>query len=186
MHDFDSIRMNPLPSQCCHLSDSQRTDDNQCNDGFRWFGQRIDHTAYVLFCKNNGRLPGFLVRQTENFDKALDAQRVYMDRLLKRKPASESTQWSRRVGIGLEIWRAELPAIPKWLHRRNLKLLGRSETPRGPQRVLVSPISIHRFFSGRGYAVLESELLWICVPASLFAAVMLIRRRSETVEAPTD
>jgi len=27
-----------------------------------------------------------------NFDKALDAQRVYMDQLLKMKPASESTQ----------------------------------------------------------------------------------------------
>jgi hypothetical protein len=27
-----------------------------------------------------------------NFDKALEAQRVYMDRLLKMKPATESTQ----------------------------------------------------------------------------------------------
>ena len=27
-----------------------------------------------------------------NFDKALDAQRVYMDQLLRMKPASESTQ----------------------------------------------------------------------------------------------
>jgi hypothetical protein len=27
-----------------------------------------------------------------NFDKALNAQRVYMDQLLKMKPASESTQ----------------------------------------------------------------------------------------------
>jgi inner membrane protein len=32
--------------------------------------------------------------------------------------------------------------------------------------ILVSPLSIHRFFSGRGYAVLESELLWIWVPAA--------------------
>jgi inner membrane protein len=27
--------------------------------------------------------------------------------------------------------------------------------------IRVSPISLHRFFSGRGYAVLQSELLWI-------------------------
>jgi inner membrane protein len=52
--------------------------------------------------------------------------------------------------------------------------------------IVVSPISIHRFFSRHGYVVLESELLWIWVPAILFATVVLIRRRSEPVEAPTD
>jgi len=29
-----------------------------------------------------------------------------------------------------------------------------------------------RFFSGRGYAVLQSELLWIWVPALLFATAV--------------
>src|SRR5215467_8718082 len=37
--------------------------------------------------------------------------------------------------------------------------------------ILVSPISVHRFFSGRGLAVFRSELLWIWVPAILFAGL---------------
>ncbi len=45
--------------------------------------------------------------------------------------------------------------------------------------IRVSPISITRFFSAHGYAVLQSELLWIWVPAILFAALVLILRRSE-------
>jgi inner membrane protein len=39
--------------------------------------------------------------------------------------------------------------------------------------IVVSPISIARFFSGRGYAVLRSEVVWIWIPAFLFAAVVL-------------
>jgi inner membrane protein len=45
--------------------------------------------------------------------------------------------------------------------------------------IRVSPISVHRFFSGRGYAVLQSELLWIWLPAILFGAAILMLRRSE-------
>ena len=43
--------------------------------------------------------------------------------------------------------------------------------------ILVSPISLSRFFSRRGYAVLESELLWIWVPAVLFGAIVLASKR---------
>jgi inner membrane protein len=45
--------------------------------------------------------------------------------------------------------------------------------------ILVSPIGVARFFSYRGLAVIQSELLWICLPAALLMApVWLIRRRS--------
>ena len=44
--------------------------------------------------------------------------------------------------------------------------------------IVVSPISIARFFSERGLAVLQSELLWIWVPAGLLAVLMLAVRRS--------
>lgn len=40
--------------------------------------------------------------------------------------------------------------------------------------ILVSPIGVTRFFSARGYAILQSELLWIWLPAILFAAVVLV------------
>jgi inner membrane protein len=45
--------------------------------------------------------------------------------------------------------------------------------------IRVSPIFVHRFFSGRGYAVLQSELLWIWVPAFLLGAGILMMRRSD-------
>jgi len=48
--------------------------------------------------------------------------------------------------------------------------------------ILVSPISLHRFFSGRGYAVLENELLWIWLPAILFAIMMLAFKRTKPAE----
>ena len=51
--------------------------------------------------------------------------------------------------------------------------------------IYVSPIAIHRFFSGRGYAVLRSELQWIWVPAILFAAVVLVSRRTRTTDVLT-
>jgi len=46
LHDLDSIRVNPFPSQSCHLSDPQRTNYDRHNDGSCWFAQRLDHTAY--------------------------------------------------------------------------------------------------------------------------------------------
>jgi inner membrane protein len=48
--------------------------------------------------------------------------------------------------------------------------------------IRVSPIGAGRFFTHRGLEVLQSELLWIWVPAALLAlSVWLIRRRA----APT-
>lgn len=44
----------------------------------------------------------------------------------------------------------------------------------------VSPISMTRFFSARGHAVLESELLWVWLPAFLFAAIVLASKRTRT------
>jgi inner membrane protein len=48
--------------------------------------------------------------------------------------------------------------------------------------IRVSPIAVHRFFSARGYAVLQSELLWIWVPAFLFAGLMLMPHRTKAGE----
>src|SRR5262245_20107699 len=42
--------------------------------------------------------------------------------------------------------------------------------------IVVSPIGISRFFSSRGLAVLESELIWIWLPAFCFAALALLLR----------
>lgn len=50
--------------------------------------------------------------------------------------------------------------------------------------IRVAPISIARFFNGRGYAVLRSELLWIWLPAILFAGLVLVVRRPSQSEAP--
>jgi inner membrane protein len=45
--------------------------------------------------------------------------------------------------------------------------------------IRVSPIGFGRFFTERGLAVLQSEFLWIWIPAGLFAvSVWLLRRRS--------
>lgn len=43
--------------------------------------------------------------------------------------------------------------------------------------VLVSPIAVGRFFSRRGLDVLQSELLWIWLPAALLAVSALFLRR---------
>jgi len=40
--------------------------------------------------------------------------------------------------------------------------------------IVVSPISVTRFFSDRGVAVLHSELLWIWIPAGLLAILMFV------------
>jgi len=56
---------------------------------------------------------------------------------------------------------------------------GRYFLPWRPIRV--SPISVTRFFSSRGYTVLQSELLWIWIPAIVFAmVVMALRHRRQT------
>jgi inner membrane protein len=51
--------------------------------------------------------------------------------------------------------------------------------------ICVSPISVHRFFSGSGYAVLRSELLWIWVPAILFAGLVLTWKRMKPADVST-
>ena len=48
--------------------------------------------------------------------------------------------------------------------------------------VRVSPIGVSRFFSARGLAVLQSEVLWIWVPAILLAAVaLLVRQQTKAI-----
>jgi len=39
------------------------------------------------------------------------------------------------------------------------------------------PLSIRRFFAGRGVAVLASELVWVWLPSILFATSMVAIRR---------
>jgi inner membrane protein len=51
--------------------------------------------------------------------------------------------------------------------------------------VRVSPIAVYRFFSARGYAVLQSELLWIWLPAILFAGMVLALRRAHQTDETT-
>ena len=41
----------------------------------------------------------------------------------------------------------------------------------------VSPMSVRRFFSARGVAILASELLWVWVPAAVVAGTALLLRR---------
>jgi inner membrane protein len=48
--------------------------------------------------------------------------------------------------------------------------------------IRVSPIGVGRFFTARGLAVIQSELLWIWLPAGLLAAsVWILRRRRSSV-----
>lgn len=42
--------------------------------------------------------------------------------------------------------------------------------------IRVSPVGITRFFGPRGYAILQSELLWIWLPAAVFAGLVLTLR----------
>jgi inner membrane protein len=50
--------------------------------------------------------------------------------------------------------------------------------------IRVSPIGIGRFFTVRGLAVIQSELLWIWLPAALLAvSAWLMRRRGSPAEA---
>jgi inner membrane protein len=43
----------------------------------------------------------------------------------------------------------------------------------------VSPLSISRFFTARGLAVLRSELVWVWLPSLVFAAGVLLWRRGQ-------
>jgi inner membrane protein len=43
--------------------------------------------------------------------------------------------------------------------------------------IRVSPISVTRFFTPRGLAILRTELVWVWVPAIVFAIVVLSLRR---------
>ena len=43
--------------------------------------------------------------------------------------------------------------------------------------ILVSPMSVRRFFSERGLRILATEIVWVWVPAAAFAAAMLAARR---------
>lgn len=49
--------------------------------------------------------------------------------------------------------------------------------------ILVSPIRMGRFFSARGVAILESEMLWIWVPAIVFVFLVTVSRRISRTEA---
>lgn len=50
--------------------------------------------------------------------------------------------------------------------------------------IRVSPVSATRFFTHRGYLVLRSELVWIWLPAFLFAAVVLTLKRTRAADMP--
>jgi len=58
---------------------------------------------------------------------------------------------------------------------------GRYFLPWRPIRV--SPIGLGRFFSARGYLILQSEFLWIWLPAGLFAVLVLVMRRQRLAAA---
>jgi len=47
--------------------------------------------------------------------------------------------------------------------------------------IQVSPIGIGRFFSERGVAIFQSELLWIWLPAAVLAVSAWILRRPRSV-----
>jgi len=51
--------------------------------------------------------------------------------------------------------------------------------------VRVSPISVARFFTPRGIAILQSEFLWIWLPSIAFACFVLILRRRMQPELET-
>lgn len=50
----------------------------------------------------------------------------------------------------------------------------------------VSPFAVHRFFSARGFAILQNEAVWIWLPAILFAALVLAFRRAPKAEIAGD
>ena len=50
--------------------------------------------------------------------------------------------------------------------------------------IRVSPIGIQRFFSHRGLVIIESELLWIWLPAIVLIVAALLLRRRRPVPVP--
>ena len=48
--------------------------------------------------------------------------------------------------------------------------------------IQVSPLSFGRFASTRGYLILQNELLWIWLPAGLFAGLVLMLRHKHVVQ----
>lgn len=44
--------------------------------------------------------------------------------------------------------------------------------------ILVSPMSVRRFFTERGARIIASEFVWVWIPAAIFATAMLIVRRA--------
>jgi len=52
--------------------------------------------------------------------------------------------------------------------------------------ILVSPMSIRRFFTARGLAILASEFRWVWVPAGLFALAMVFITRPPAVAKRTE
>lgn len=53
------------------------------------------------------------------------------------------------------------------------------------QIIEVSPLSLSRVFSARGLAVIQSEILWIWLPASLSGIALFALRRTITRRPPT-
>jgi len=49
--------------------------------------------------------------------------------------------------------------------------------------IRVSPIGVERFFTHRGLAVVQSELLWIWLPAALLVVSVWLLRRHSSAEA---
>lgn len=52
----------------------------------------------------------------------------------------------------------------------------------GWRPMLVSPIGIHRFFSERGLAVLQSEIVWVWIPSLLLITATWITGRRTGVK----
>lgn len=44
--------------------------------------------------------------------------------------------------------------------------------------ITVSPLTLERFFSGRGLAVLESEFLWVWLPSAMFAGLIFVWKKT--------
>lgn len=44
--------------------------------------------------------------------------------------------------------------------------------------ILVSPISVRRFFTERGLQIVASELLWVWLPSALFAGIVFLVPRT--------
>jgi len=49
--------------------------------------------------------------------------------------------------------------------------------------ILVSPISVSRFFSARGAAIIANEFIWVWIPSIVFVAVTTALRRTRTRES---